>query len=44
MRLRDVISHHYDALDHEIIFSVCKENIPVLHRVIELMAKSDSTD
>jgi uncharacterized protein with HEPN domain len=44
MRLRDIISHHYDVLDHEIIFNACKENIPELHRVIELMAKSDSTD
>ena len=44
MRLRDIISHHYDVLDHEIIFNACKENIPELHRVIERMAKSDSTD
>ena len=44
MRLRGIISHHYDVLDHEIIFNACKENIPELHRVIERMAKSDSTD
>jgi uncharacterized protein with HEPN domain len=35
MRLRDLISHHYDVLDHEVIFDVCSENIPVLRRVIE---------
>ena len=44
MRLRDIISHHYDALDHEIIFSVCKESIPELQRVIELMVRDASTD
>lgn len=42
MRLRDIISHHYDVLDHEIIFNACTENIPELQRVIELMAKDDS--
>ena len=44
MRLRDIISHHYDALDHEIIFSACKENIPDLQRVIDLMIKNASTN
>lgn len=44
MRMRDIISHHYDALDHEIIFSACKESIPELQGVIELMVKDASTD
>ena len=44
MRMRDIISHHYDALDHEIIFSACKESIPELQSVIELMVKDVSTD
>ncbi len=44
MRMRDIISHHYDALDHEIIFSACKESIPELQSVIELMVKDASTD
>ena len=44
MRLRDIISHHYDALDHEIIFSACKDSIPELQSVIELMVKDASTD
>jgi uncharacterized protein with HEPN domain len=38
MRLRDLISHHYDVLDHEIIYDICSEHIPVLRRVIEEMA------
>ena len=44
MRMRDIISHHYDALDHEIIFSACKDSIPELQSVIELMVKDASTD
>ncbi len=44
MRLRDIISHHYDVLDHEIIFNACKENIPELQRVIERMLRNDATD
>ena len=37
MRLRDLISHHYDVLDHEIIFDICSENMPPLLRMIEEM-------
>ena len=43
MRLRDIIPHNYDVLDHEIIFNACKENLPELQKVIELMLKSDAT-
>ncbi len=35
MKLRDVISHHYEGLDHEIIFSICKSKIPELKITIE---------
>ncbi|TGK03007.1 DUF86 domain-containing protein [Leptospira langatensis] len=30
MRMRDIISHHYEGLDYEIIYDVCKEKIPDL--------------
>ncbi|TGN19142.1 HepT-like ribonuclease domain-containing protein [Leptospira idonii] len=30
MKMRDVISHHYEGLDHEIIFNICKSKIPEL--------------
>lgn len=30
MRLRDIISHHYENIDHEIIFDICKHHIPQL--------------
>ncbi len=35
MKLRDVISHHYDGLDHEIIFNICKSKLPILKISIE---------
>jgi len=37
MRLRDLISHHYDALDHEIIFNICQIHIPALRLVVGKM-------
>lgn len=30
MNLRDFISHHYDMLNHEIIYNICEINIPQL--------------
>ena len=27
MRLRDIISHHYDIIDHEIIYDICSNHI-----------------
>jgi uncharacterized protein with HEPN domain len=39
MRLRDIVSHHYEKVDHEIIFDICKSHIPklksTLHKIIE---------
>jgi uncharacterized protein with HEPN domain len=32
IRFRDLISHHYEFLDHEVIFNVCKNEIPEIHR------------
>ena len=34
IRMRDKISHHYLDLDIEIVFNICKENIPELKKVI----------
>ena len=33
--LRNIISHHYEKLDHEIIFHICKDDIPLLKNQIE---------
>lgn len=34
IRMRNKISHHYLDLDVEIVFNICKENIPELKKVI----------
>lgn len=30
IRFRDFISHHYEKLDYEIIFDICKTDLPLL--------------
>ena len=43
MKLRDIISHHYDVVDHEIIFDICKNHLPKLKSTITaIMEKADS--
>ena len=43
MKLRDIISHHYDVVDHEIIFDICKNHLPKLKSTImAIMEKADS--
>ncbi|TGK07015.1 DUF86 domain-containing protein [Leptospira semungkisensis] len=37
MRMRDIISHHYEGLDYEIIYDVCKEKVPGLKVAIANM-------
>ena len=32
IQLRDLISHHYDLLDHEIIYDICKNHVPGLEK------------
>lgn len=34
INFRDFISHHYDMLNHQIIFDICKNHIPKLKIVI----------
>ena len=33
-RFRDFVSHHYDQVDHEIVYDICKVHIPELKRVL----------
>lgn len=35
--MRDIISHHYFDIDAEIIFSVCKERLPLLVQTVQKM-------
>ncbi len=40
MRLRDIISHHYDILDHEIIYDICKNHIPALKVTVTKISRN----
>ena len=37
MKMRDLISHHYNQIDHEIIYDVCKNNLSGLKKVIKVI-------
>lgn len=39
MRLRDVVSHHYEKVDHEIIYDICQNHLPLLKKTIQKMLK-----
>ena len=43
MKLRDIISHHYHHVDHEIIYDICQNNLPGLKRVVQKMVKNQAT-
>lgn len=38
-RFRDLVSHHYEHVDHEIVYDICQNHIPRLRHVIEKMVK-----
>jgi len=38
IRFRDFISHHYDKADHEILFDLCKNDLPDLKdKILQLL-------
>lgn len=41
--IRDIISHHYFDVDAEIIFSVCKERLPLLVKTVQKIKKEMET-
>lgn len=41
IKFRDFISHHYDEVDHEIVYNICKEHLPVLKSTIEKIIKEN---
>ena len=43
MRLRDIVSHHYEKVDHEIIFDICKNHIPRLKSTMHEILKKDNS-
>jgi uncharacterized protein with HEPN domain len=34
MRLRDIVSYHYEKVDHEIIFDICANHLLKLKKTI----------
>ena len=36
-KFRDLVSHHYEHIDHEIVYDICKTHIPKLAQVIHTM-------
>jgi len=36
-RFSDLVSHHYEDVDHEIVYDICQNHIPRLKNVIEKM-------
>ena len=34
MKLRDIISHHYENVDHEIIYDICSNHLPRLKKAV----------
>ncbi|MEE4358839.1 MAG: HepT-like ribonuclease domain-containing protein [Desulfococcaceae bacterium] len=41
IRLRDIISHHYDMIDYEIIFDICENHLAGLKSVISILIKNE---
>ena len=37
IQFRNFISHHYEFLDHEIIYDICSSDMPLLRQAIEEM-------
>ncbi|WP_319575453.1 HepT-like ribonuclease domain-containing protein [uncultured Desulfobacter sp.] len=37
--IRDIVSHHYEKVDHEIIFDICQNHLPQLQKTIQSMMK-----
>ena len=42
IRFRDYVSHHYEQLEHEVIFDICLTKIPVLKKCFLQLIKSKS--
>ena len=42
MGMRDVISHHYFDINSEIVFQVCKEEIPKLNKTVKFILSQEN--
>ena len=44
IRFRDYVSHHYEQLEHEVVFDICSIKIPQLKScIVSLISKHDTT-
>ena len=41
-KFRDFVSHHYEHVDHEIVFDICKRHVPELEKAIQKLRKACS--
>ena len=41
-RFRDLVSHHYNHVDHEIIYDICKVHIPILKLTLQRVSSDFS--
>lgn len=41
IKLREIISHHYESVDHEIIFDICKNHIPKLKSTVNKIIEKE---
>ncbi len=39
IRMRDLISHHYDKLQHEVVFDLCENELPKLRQALKEILK-----
>jgi uncharacterized protein with HEPN domain len=44
IKLREIISHHYEMVDHEVIFDICKNHIPRLKSTIQKIIEKEKAD
>ncbi len=38
-RFRDLVSHHYEHVDHDIVYDICRNHIPRLKDIIQKMIR-----
>ena len=43
IRFRDYVSHHYEQLEHEVVFDICALKIPVIKECITSLIKKHYT-
>jgi uncharacterized protein with HEPN domain len=43
MKLRDLISHHYEKMDHEVVYDICENHIPKLKKAIQSLTQKKNS-